>query len=1134
MLSASRSCRATVLAACQLCLLLTGSATGQETPHKQEQAVTAIRGRASNIQKNRDGTVRFVRFSKPLITDEDLAHISAFPQLDYLAVVSPGPTDTGLAHISGLLNLDTLYLSHSRLTDTGLGALAGLPKLERLYLDGTAITDRGAKHLSELKTLTTLSLSDTAIGDATLRVISQLPRIEILLLSGTSVTDAGFRELARLPNLRTLDVSRTGVTGVELPQLQACTKLTSLCLDATPVTDDLVEACPRSDALKLLSLRHTSVSRTTARLIQTANPELDIRLSPHPDQARNAFQRYLSRSPVRQNTAMPENSRSSAIQSDLESAQSEPALQPIQPRADLRFRKSLPTEVPDFQKHIIPLLGRLGCNGRTCHGSFQGQGGFRLSMFGYDFDRDLTALTGGEAPRVNRVSPQQSLILLKPTMRSEHGGGLRFAEDSWEHRLILSWIENGARGLAAEQPQFVRLEVTPREVVFQRPGETSQITAVAVWSDGTREDVTPLTRFQTNNDAVASVDGSGLMTCVGPGDSYVISYYDNGIFSTQVMLPVSDQSGQSLPDIPASAPVDRLVTAKLSKLGIVPSALNSDTEFLRRTSLDIAGTLPTPEQLLAFLADTDPDKRSRKIDQLLDHPAHAAWWTNRICDLTGSNPQFLGSTDMNRPAAQQWREWIQRRLENDTGWDQIVAGILLARSRRPGQTYSEYASEQSSNLRRVHPQDYSARDRPMHYYWFRDNLTANTDRALSFGYVFLGVRLDCAQCHKHPFDRWSQKDFAEFTEFFTRIKRGVAPDGLHEQSVLKTKLGVPTKLNTAALRRQMYMRLAAEGHPIPWNEIYISPPRETPHMARILGGPLVDLNDYDDPREPLMEWLVSDRNPYFARSIVNRVWAHYFQVGIVDPPDDFNAANPPSNKELLNYLSREFVAHDYSLRWLHREITNSHTYQRSWQPNSTNRKDERNFSRALLRRLPAETAIDAVLQATASDKRMKILNEQTDGRKIAQHPLSIQSRGVDYSLLVFGKPLRMTNCDCERQSAPTLLQSLYVRNDHELIGWLERPDGWLQQIAGELGETLLSEQNPAAVEQQPPLVRAAVDQNTLHSLVETAYLRTVSRRPDQTEQARGLKQLLEAPNHVEGLRDLVWALINTQEFMTNH
>ena len=1107
-----------------ICLLLTAIAGPvivlADTPPEQQAAIEAIGRWTSNIQKNRDGTVRFIRFSKPLVTDEHVAYVSQFPQLDYLAVISPNVTDAGLSHIAALTHLDTLYLSDTQLSDQGLPAVRGLKNLERLYLDGTKITDHGVRHLAGLKTLTTLSLMDTAIGDETLEVIAKLAKLEVLVLSGTKITDSGLASLAQLSHLRVLDLSRTQLTGTGIGLLRQNSRLESLNLDATPLSTTFHQQFPTHNSLRHLSLRRTPLSESALQHIRRSHPKLDIQQSPPPGSELTSLEQFLSRRRPTPNPTAAEEA--GTLQT--------PDLLPILAPASRRFPAS--DEVPDFQRHVIPLLGRLGCNGRSCHGSFQGQGGFRLSMFGYDFETDLQALTAGENPRVDREHADQSLIIRKPTLQAEHEGGLRYKSGSWQHALLRRWIESGARGVAKQRPHFVRLDVTPQEVLFRRAGDTVQLRVVAVWSDGSREDVTPLTRFQTNDDTLTQVDEDGLLTCIGPGDTYVISFYDNGIFSTQTMLPVSNGTDGSYPDIPTPSRIDELVVGKLSKLGIVPSKLCTDSEFLRRASLDIAGTLPTPDQVEKFVADDSVDKRSRLIEALLKHPAYAEWWTNLVCDLTGMNAQFLGSTDMNRPAADQWRRWVHRRVAENVGWDRIVAGILLAHSRRPGQSYMQYAAEQSAQMRRETPEDFTALDKPMHYYWFRSNITSNTDRALSFGYVFLGVRLDCAQCHKHPFDQWSQQDFREFREFFTRIRSGVAADARPVQNILKSKLGVPKKLNTAALRRQMYMRVAAEGQPIPWNEIYIDPPRDKPHAARILGGPPVDLNEYADPRQALMEWLVSDRQPYFARSIVNRVWSHYFNVGIVEPPDDFNLANPPSNKELLDYLATGFVKHGYNLKWLHRQITTSRTYQLSWRVNQTNRKDTRNFSHAVLRRLPAEVMIDAIIQSTANDAELKRLNAKTTGRKIAQHPLSIQARGIDYSLLVFGKPLRMTNCDCERQTAPTLLQSLYTRNDRELLGWLERPDGWLQQVAMQLGETL--SQETGAAKQQRRLVRQSLKPSQVKELAKQAYLRTLCRNPDASEFSRATKHLTQAPNHVEGLRDLMWALINTQEFMANH
>lgn len=1109
-----------------VCLFGNCSATADDELAAEEAAIKAIRGWTSNIQKNRDGAVRFVRFSKPKVVDEHLTHLKAFKHIDYLAVITPTITDAGLANISGLSNLDTLFVSGTQLTDAGMPAVRDLKKLERLYLDGTNITDAGLVHLEGLLGLKSLSLQHTQVTDAGLQHLLGLAKLEVLILSDTAVTDAGLERLGELKTLKTLNLERTKVTGNALASLKSLEKLETLNLSGVSISAPHLDVLTQFRALKQVLLYQTPIKPTEVATLRKRLPKTGIHLSPAKGKENNAFQRFLARTATRQQAA-------AAVANSIPQAGNKPILGQV----NERFAKG--DEVPDFQRHVLPMLGRLGCNGRTCHGSFQGQGGFRLSMFGYDFETDIKSL--GE--RIDGATPEDSLILKKPTMQVDHGGEERFKKGGWEYNLLLRWIKSGAKGLPKEAARFVRLDVTPAEFVFDKAGQTVQLNAVAVWSDGTREDVTCLTRFQTNDETVAEVTEGGLIRSKGAGDTYVISFYDNGIFSTQTILPLSNRVGDKFPAVPTPTSIDELVVAKLSKLGVVPSELCSDTEFLRRVGLDLAGTLPTPEEIGKFVADSSPDKRARKIDELLERPAYVEWWTNQFCDLTGTNAQHLGSTDMNRPAANQWTDWIRRRIRDNIGWDEIVAGILLARSRRPGQTYEEYAAEQSAFMRRGEPEDYTAHDNPMHYYWFRGNLTQPMERALSFGYIFLGVRLQCAQCHKHPYDQWSQQDFEQFTAFFSRIKSGVAPDAAESQRRLKTKLGVPVKLDTAALRRQMYMRVAAEGKPIPWNEIYIQPPGGKPQTAKLLGGEQIDLNAYDDPREPLMDWLMRRDNPYFAAAFVNRIWTHYFGIGIVDPPDDFNMANPPSNKALLEYLAREFVNNNYDMKWLHRTITASRTYQLGWRPNDTNRRDERNFSHAQIRRLPAEVVVDAILQATSNDKKMQSAADDVKKRKIAQHPLSIQARSIDYSLLVFGKPLRTTNCDCERQMQPSLLQSLFVRNDHELLQWLERNDGWLAQIAGELNQTLSREvpdpkkskksknkkTKPGSGDEPTKTDVGAVD-----SLIETAYVRCLSRPPNDSERSRAHRHVLESENTVEGLRDLMWVLLNTQEFVTNH
>jgi hypothetical protein len=1101
-----------------------------ETPPEQEEAIKALRGWASNLQKNRDGTVRFIRFSKSGVTDEHLAHVPAFKQLDYLAVVTPSVTDEGLKHVSGLTNLDTLFLSDSSLTDAAMPAMRELAKLERLYLDRTQVTDSGLANIAGLSTLTTLSLVGTSITDQGIEHVAKLANLEVLFLSGTKISDDGLRSLAKLSKLKTLYLDETSVSGSGFERLNQLSNLEVLSLRATNL--DVKSLAALSDCKKLnrLLLYETTTTTDDVAALKDKLKKLVVKLGPTPAKSKNAFQRLLAGEKLN-----GPSTQSSAPDGQFANDQTEKKTPDVAPSISQRLAKS--DETPDFQKHVLPLLGRLGCNGRTCHGSFKGQGGFSLSMFGYDFDADHTALTSGEEPRVDFKKPDESLIIYKPTHEDDHGGGERFKVDSWEHRLLLRWIETGAKGLSDGPKRIVRFDVTPSEFVFAKAGETKQLKCVAIWEDGTREDVTPLTRFQSNDDAIAEVTPDGLITCKSPGDTYVISFYDNGIFSTQVMLPVSDRTGDRFPEVATPTEIDRLVTRKLARLGVVPSGLSSDEDFLRRVSLDIIGTLPTPAEQVAFLADPSPDKRQRKINELLESPAYADWWAVTFCDLTGSNSQYLGTTDMNTPASIQWNEWMRRRIQDNVGWDKIAAGIVLSESRRPGQTYDEYAAEQSLFMRKQKPEDFTAHDNPMHYYWFRSNNQIPTDRALSFGYVFLGVRLQCAQCHKHPFDQWSKQDFEKFTQFFKRVKAGVAPDAKEAQTQLKTKLGVPVKLDTAALRRQMYLRVSAEGLPIPWNEIWIEEPGEKPQIAKLLGNEELDLNEYDDPREPLMAWLLQEDNPYFARAFVNRIWHHYFGVGIVEPPDDFNMANPPSNKPLLDWLSEQFVANGYDMKWLHRTIVSSRTYQLSWKPNETNRDDLRNFSHAQIRRMPAEVTIDAILQATANDARMKTWSSNTSLRKITQHPKSIQARGIDYSLLVFGKPLRTTNCDCERQGQPTLLQSLYVRNDTEMLEWLERSDGWLVETAKKLGQTLTLETKPvkfASAKPTEPPTSPSPDDSVINNLVHEAYQRSLSRGPTDDELLRGRGHLKSGESTIESLRDLMWALLNTQEFLTNH
>ena len=824
--------------------------------------------------------------------------------------------------------------------------------------------------------------------------------------------------------------------------------------------------------------------------------------------------------------------------------------------------------VPDFQRHVVPLLGRLGCNSAKCHGSFQGQGGFRLSLFGFDFQSDHSALqanaSSDEGGRLKVNDPEGSLIVLKPTRQTDHEGGKRFEIGSWEHHLLLRWIESGARGAASEgdsqspqnevetdgiaffreavQPIFedhcyechgfnsrkgnlsvasrhgllaggdsgpamkpgkpqasllmtaigysgeklqmppsgkladekiaalrkwiemgapwpdghdaapgetnqvlVDLHHEPKEILFREAGQSQQVRIIAEWEDGTREDVTGLARFQTNNDAVVRVSRDGLATATGEGDTHLIAFYDNGVAAIPVLRPYAGvRSRVASADVgkPVDAnPIDTFINAKLDKLGLTPSERCTDAEFLRRVSIDMTATLPTPEEVLEFLGDKSADKRVRKIDELLKRPAYAAWWTNKLCDFTGCNPQSISSLlevarEDGYVKASLWYDWIYERVEQNEPYDRLVAGIMLA--------------------------DPSGRDNSMPYFWTRQSLKEPKDTAMSVAHAFLGIQLQCAECHKHPFDQWTQADFNDFAQFFDSVTR--------------------TKRRSAA---------------------------EEDQKLRLLRSGFVRLESGDDPRQPVMNWMQNPQNPWFARAFVNRVWAGYFNRGIVDPPDQFTPANPPGNPQLLNWLASQFVENGYDMKWLHRQITSSQTYQRSWKPNETNRTDRRNFSRAIPRRLPAEVVYDAMKQVTAGpDEQDKVRGNL---RRRASGHLSMRMAGT-HAMKVFGKPDRAINCDCERVNEPTLLQAIFTQND-PLLRMRLADSGWIIEIEE---------------------AEAGGDRLNTTVLIDQVWLRTVGRLPTDAERERAVKHLAEAKSVSEGISDLLWVMMNSKEFMLNH
>ncbi len=880
--------------------------------------------------------------------------------------------------------------------------------------------------------------------------------------------------------------------------------------------------------------------------------------------------------------------------------------------AAVRFAADATTETPDFQRHVVPLLGKLGCNGRACHGSFQGRGGFRLSLFGYNFKADHDEISG----RVDPETPPESLVLQKPLMEIPHEGGQRLKPGSWQHRLLLNWVKADSPGRSEDAATLSELMVTPAEVQFRKDGQQVQLKAVAVWSDGNREDVTDLCRFQTNDDQVADITSSGFIEASASGDTHVVVSYDSAVVAVPVMRPVSDKTGKNYPDTPTPTKIDELVIARLKKLGVVQSDRCSDEEFLRRVSLDVTGALPTVKEIRQFVANETSDKRAKKIDELLERPGYTAWWTTKLCDFTGnSDDQLNNVTPIRQAASQQWYEWIHARVDQNVPYDEIVEGLVMAVSRDPGESYEDYCTNISQLYHKGNDRSFADREQMPHY-WSRRNFQQMEDRVIGFAYTFLGVRIQCAQCHKHPFDKWTQDDFKGFQGFFTGVTgRNTNPRpenrGEYKQMLAKFDTG---DLKGGQLRNEL-RKIVQKGEIIPFGEVYSTPPPKvvvverkgrkqnvrrgggrTATEARLLGETPIDLTGYEDVREPLMAWLRSPENPLFAKAFVNRVWAAYFNVGIVNPPDDMNLANPPSNAPLLDHLATGFIAHGFDMKWLHREILNSRTYQLSWRPNSTNRLDERNFARAVPRRLPAEIAWDMVSQAVSNDDKFARFASSTDGRAIAITGAGTRYRGngdASYAMTIFGRSIRESNCDCDRSEEPSLLQTIFLRNDSQILEMLDTKEGWLAQVAKENGVPF-SSRTPSRTDksklarlaqlrvtytnrltaQQTALARlkknggnenqiarmeaqvrssrkkwkqylnpGATDNsedNTSHAVVnvakaiDDAYLRTLSRKPTNAEAADATEFVAQAENEMDGLRGVMWALLNTKEFIVNH
>ncbi|MCS6850359.1 MAG: PSD1 and planctomycete cytochrome C domain-containing protein [Gemmataceae bacterium] len=758
----------------------------------------------------------------------------------------------------------------------------------------------------------------------------------------------------------------------------------------------------------------------------------------------------------------------------------------------------------DFERHIMGLFGRLGCNSGSCHGSFQGKGGFRLSLFGYDPEKDYYALTREVlGRRINPVDPDNSLILLKATGQVEHGGGRRIGKDSWQYQVFKEWIRAGAPWKKGSGAVAV-IRMTPTEHAFRKPGDKGQLTIKATFADGTEEDITPFCDFRVQDDAVAEVSQLGLVSARQAGDTAVIVSYRGNILPARVLVPFDAPPGFKYPKVPEVNYIDREVFAKLRRLNIVPSELSSDAEFLRRVTIDTIGALPKPDEVRAFLADTDPNKRAKKIEELLQHPLHAAIWATKFCDITGNNTDQLENPQNLRPRrSQMWYDWLRKRFADNVPYDEIVRGILCATS-RDGLSPEEWIQQVNAmdqamekGFETPYPEKKS-----LDLFWRRQNNVPIEMWGEKVAAAFMGVRIECAQCHKHPFDRWTQVDYRSFANVFAQVSVGVSPEA---RKVIDGE-------NAARRSRQSGGR-NNNRQLISVREVFIGPSRRTfnhPETnaslpAKALGGPEIPLKDGQDAREQLFDWLRSPDNPFFARSFVNRVWAHYFGKGIVDPVDDFSLGNPPSNEKLLDALARDFIEHKFDIRRLERTILNSRTYQLSSDVNETNRFDKNNYSHAYVRRMMAEVVVDVLNDALGVTEDFGS-DAPPGARAIEVGASRPQNNSLAYVFRLFGRPPRTTACDCERAMEPALPQTLFLMTDQTLLSKLERSR-----------------------------LRNLLNANkTDDEILEELFLATLSRYPTESD-----KQLVAAYRAKKSDRravftDILWALINTREFILNH
>jgi hypothetical protein len=694
----------------------------------------------------------------------------------------------------------------------------------------------------------------------------------------------------------------------------------------------------------------------------------------------------------------------------------------------------------DFRRDVVPALTKAGCNAGACHGAFQGRGGFALSLLGFDPVADFaTIVQADRGRRVLPAAPDYSLILRKASGLAAHAGGKRLDPRGTGYSLLREWMAAGMPPPRETDPVAVALEVTPRDLVLA-VGQSAPLRVVARWSDGLVRDVTPWALFDSRDAMANSVSTQGVITAHRPGLSPVSVRYFGLVAAVNVTTPF----GPALPltDFPRHNFIDELVASEWQRLGVKPAPLADDATFIRRASLDLTGTLPTPEQVLAFVNSQSADKRAKLIDDLLERPEYVDYWSLKWGDLLRVHRRYVGNKGLGS-----FGGWLRRSVRENKPLDVMVRELLTAQG----------------NLFVNGPVAYYLVDQKP------DELAETTAQ------LFLGVRMQCARCHHHPFEVWAQADYWGLAAFFTRLEM--------RQNGDQGRFGGLQTLRVVDKETRPLQILA---------------------QPRVLGAaaPASPVAAGGDVRVALAEWITRADNPYFARNFANRYWAYLMGRGLVEAIDDQRATNPPSNPQLLDALARELSEHKFDVKHLLRTICRSSVYQLAVEISAERDREGDLFTHRVARRLPAEVLLDAVNQATG-------YLEPFEGTPAGTRAIALPDPTVVSSFLTtFGRPQRINPCECARESSPDLLQALHLLNNPALQTRIAHADGRIAR-----------------------LVKAARPDN---EIATELYLATVSRRPNEHELAQVRELLREAPSPREGWEDILWALLNSPEFAFNH